>query len=148
MNEPEMREFCCNTIARQIVRSYYPLRYSNDRKRFEFVFECAERERSLIVRYCPYCGTLLRPLGSPVFMCNALSPICEDIKKRLSRVRTLNDIVRLLGEPDEDVSTSNPNTQTILYSVLKDVCLRATESDGILWIAIYRNSKEYFYFIE
>jgi hypothetical protein len=72
---------------------------------YHYHYQFHGRDAQLMIYHCPWCGGVASNSHRASLFHELKSASCEDICKKTATCATLEDVIAILGEPDEDEPT-------------------------------------------
>jgi len=144
-SHPETNYPCdCRTLDRAADEPANPIIFSARTNEYQLVYGDDDNQAGMLLYYCPFCGGRT-PDSQRDRLFSRITMAETDRLKELTRgIKTIDDAIRVLGEPDTDVpdgvtvvtdeSETEParvqSYRTIIYSGLSDTAIVHITDDG------------------
>ncbi len=104
MSDAEEKPRCsCDWLDAANAEPDVPIRFDPRTNEYSLVYANPEGERRLIIYYCPFCGGAAPESTRGSMFARVTDAEIARLKELLASVDTIDDALRVLGPPDEDM---------------------------------------------
>jgi hypothetical protein len=139
--------FCCDVLARRVASPFYAFQVEESSGRLALVSHCDSRTILTYIRFCPFCGATLSPVGDLIFLCNADRADCDKLFSAVEEHVSFDAIVNSIDALFIESQSSYPWVRSVVSTswpgLMIEVRLMYSKS---IWISLTPNLPEYRYF--
>ncbi len=102
----------CGYLARGARDPRSPIVFNGTMNEYHFTWSMCGRDASMLIRHCPWCGGVASESLRDSLFHELKRESCDEIAERTELCQTLNDVLAVLGKPDEDEIASVKHYET------------------------------------
>ena len=95
----------CGYLERQANNADSPFIFDEAVNEYHFTFTFRDCDAQLMIYHCPWCGGVASDSHRGSLFHDLDSASCNEICKKTASCKTLDDVISVLGTPDEDEYT-------------------------------------------
>jgi hypothetical protein len=96
----------CGYLERQANNPDSPFVFDDAVNEYHFIFKFRDRDVQLMIYHCPWCGGVASDSHRGSLFHDLDSDSCNEICEKTASCKTLDDVIAILGAPDDDEFTS------------------------------------------
>ena len=96
----------CGTLTRQANDSDCPIIFDETLNKYHFQWSFCGREARMPILHCPWCGGVASDSHRASLFHELKPESCEEIVRKTEACATLNEVIAVLGPPDEEEFTA------------------------------------------
>ena len=96
----------CGYLERQASDSDSPFIFDESVHEYHFSYKFRDRDAKLMIYHCPWCGGVASDSHRGSLFQDLNSDSCDEICQKTASCKTLDDVISILGAPDEDEFTA------------------------------------------
>jgi hypothetical protein len=95
----------CGYLERSANDAHNPIAFDATVNEYHYHYKFHGRDAQLMIYHCPWCGGVASKSHRASLFHELKSESCEDVSEKTATCLTLDDVIAVLGQPDEDGPT-------------------------------------------
>lgn len=95
----------CEFLARRANDPHSPFIFDVALNEYHFTFRFGDRDAKMMIYHCPWCGGVASNSHRASLFCDLNNGACREVIAKTKSCVSLEDVIQILGEPDNDEFT-------------------------------------------
>ena len=96
----------CGYLERGANDPDSPFVFDESVNEYHFTYKYRDRDAQLMIYHCPWCGGMASDSHRASLFHDLNSDSCDETRQKIAACKTLDDVISILGAPDDDGFTS------------------------------------------